>query len=272
MKNLILITGLILFTFLSAKAQENTGENSFRRGFDMWLNIGTGPRLLDTDPGMITTYYVDDSPSRDNFRTVVDVKDQYNRASLSIQGGYAHPFNLSHSVIIDLIFGKARTSLFGYSLGYNQKFKIGKDRKIIVRPALAALLGGVDFKLGKIQNNASFIQIGNDRYFDDELNVTLVQNAFVLAPQLDIFYIFPNEIGLNLNIAYDFNFERGSPKLAFSRKSSDRNDDSREDNNSHVNLGSNNVSIDYNGNEIKKLPYKYGGLRITLAFSLYGEY
>lgn len=266
MKKLILTLSLLFCVFISTNAQN--------KDFNLWLNIGAGPRLLDTDPGMISMDFVDDSPSRDNLQSTVEVEDLYKRVGLNFEIGYAHPFNLSHALAVDLAVGKPGMWLFGYTLGFNQKFKIGKDSKLIVRPAAAAMLGGINFNLGKIQNNSAYIQIGNAQYFDNELNVSLLQDIFVYGPQLGLFYIFPNEIGINCTIDYDFNRERGLPVLNFT--STDRlneSDNAPNDGRSRVSLDdNNNVTIDYKGNQIKKLPYKYGGFRISFAFSLYGEY
>lgn len=262
----IKLLSLFLLSSILASAQS--------KDFNLWLNMGVGSRLLDTEPGIITTSYIDDSPSRDTFESMVTVKDQYKRLGLHFEIGYAHPFNLSHSLIVDFAVRKPNLWLFGYSLGFNQKFRVGNDSKIIVRPSIAAMLGAINFNLGKIQNNSSYIQIGNEQYFDDELNVALLQDIFVYGPQLGLFYIFPNEIGVSCNIAYDFNYERGQPQLSFSSSNTSNNSETApNDGNSRVNLDdSNNVIIDYSGNQIKKLPYKYGGFRLSFAFSLYGEY
>lgn len=260
MKKSTLLIALFIIAMISANAQN--------KNFKLWLNAGFGPRILNTDPGVITTNFVDDSPSRDRLQSEVEVKDQYNRLGLNVELGYAHPFNLSHSVIVDVAFGKAGTTLFGYSLGYNQKIKIGEESKVIIRPALFGMVGYTNFKLGKIHNNAGFIQIGNDTYFDNELNVSLTQNAFVFGPQLNLFYIFPNEIGISCTLSYDFLYENGNPEVSF-WTSNNNNQNNRQ---SRVNLDNDNLAITYNNKQIKKLPYQYGGLRLSLAISFYGEY
>lgn len=267
MKKTTITLSLILITLLSIQAQN--------KSFDLWFNAGFGPRLLDTDPGLITTFYVDDSPSRDHLQSEVEIKDEYKRTGLNVELGYAHAFNLSHAFTVDAAFGKAGSFLFGYSVGYNKKIKLGKESKLVIRPAISAIIGRGNFKLGEIQNNAAYIQIANQRYFDDYLIVSIIQNNYIFGPKLNVSYIFPNEIGINCSLAYDFNFSaQPTPDVYFRSTNPPPSNSKNAPNNgsSIVSLDSDNISIDFNGNEIKQLPYKYGGFRISFAFSLYGEY
>ncbi|MEL7422445.1 MAG: hypothetical protein AAFN81_05610 [Bacteroidota bacterium] len=228
------------------------------------LFIGLGPRFLDTDPGTISTTFVDDSPSMDSFNSDFEIKDRYTQVGINFGYKFGRYRGLSHDILFDISASNNYQIIFGYSLGWNFLLDVnGKD--IVVRPALQAFGSNQVFQIGQIQNNAAFIQIDDTRYFEDELNLELRAELLAISPRLDITYVFADRWDCFLKMAYDFPRENTNPRLDFSVPSNLRTDDSPTD--STVDIDGDNPLVRYNGEKLESLPYNPGGLRLTLGIS-----
>jgi len=255
-KNILFCT-LFIFAALAMNAQEEevnvpmpdaTNTTKFLR--NAWISIGGGPRALETQPGSITTYYVDDSPSRDEFYSTIDIKDDYNRVGLNLEIGFAQEFGLSHTIFLDAAVGQSHSTFGGYSAGWELPVRMGKSG-LVVRPGFNLMYGNTGFRLGKIQNEDLFIQIDGDRFYDDYLNIRLSENLFVYGPRLDLNFLFPKKHGITASVAYDFSAGSSKPKLFFSAPSTeDRPDDAPTS--AIVKITDNNLNINYNGRDIVK--------------------
>lgn len=270
----ILFSTLFVFTVLIVNAQEEVNipmpeaTDSPRTPLrDFWISVGGGPRALETTPGSIETYYVDDSPSRDEFYSTVDIKDDYNRVGLNFELGFAQKIGLSHTFFVDAALGKSLSTFGGYSLGWELPVRMGRS-DLVVRPGFNLMYGNTGFRLGRIQNESAFIQVGNKVFYDDYLNIRLSEYLFVYGPRLDLNFLFPKRHGITLSVAYDFSTMGSSkPKLRFSAPTAEDRPENAPTS-AAVKLTDNNLNINYNGRDIVKLPYDYGGLRITLGFML----
>lgn len=226
--------------------------------------LGLGPRFLDTDPGEITTNFVDDSPSMDNFNSVFTVKDGYT--PIGIQFGYkwGRYQGISQDVLFDVSTGANGVLAFGYSIGYNIKTQI-KGNTLLIRPAVQGLFSNTIFGLGEIQNNAAYIQIDDKQYFERELDVELRSQNVNLAAKVDLHYKILSRVDLFLKIAYDFSSENTNPSLRLSVPDRLRTDNSPGD--SSLDIDSSNPNLTYNGEKLINLPYNPGGLRLTVGAS-----
>jgi len=275
-RNIILITFLILFSS-GIKAQKkdnpfssaNTKELSTRTG--IWLSLGFGPRILDTNPGNITTFFVDDSPYTNSFQSMVEIKDSYTLFSLQPAFGFTHPSGLSHTIFSDITLSRNFVFLFGYSLGWDIPF--GKrSNQFVIRPAVNGALGNVRFPLGKIYNNFEHIEIDSHVYLSNFLNVRLTQGISTYGPQLDFTYLLPSNSGLTLSVAYDFAQNINMPKAVFAPPANENQRNGDQIGAALVKLDEGNINIKYNGNTINQLPHEYGGFRITLAIMGYQDH
>jgi len=116
MRHLIIIFISATLITLSMKAQEipdiaiaeltktNPRQDLIR---SFWISGGLGPRALQTTPGSISTYYMDDSPSKDEFYSAIDIKDKYWRTGLNVEIGFGQVIGLSHSFFVDAAIGKS---------------------------------------------------------------------------------------------------------------------------------------------------------------------
>ncbi|WP_367390099.1 hypothetical protein [Lewinella sp. LCG006] len=226
--------------------------------------LGFGPRYLNTDPGTIETTFMDDSPSMDTFNSTFEVKDGYAQFAMNIGYKAGRYRGTSHDYLLDVTFGKNYTAKFAYSWGWNFLTKL-KGKDFVIRPAIQGILGGSGFRIGKIQNNASYIQINEKKYYEEELNIHLQGSSLTFAPRIDFTYIFANRWDFFLKAAYDVPAGNSNPMLQFSVPDKISTDDTPTD--SFVSIDNENLTITYNGEPLVSLPYTTGGLRVTFGVS-----
>ncbi len=267
MRNITLLAFLILFTpdIMAQKkdnpfSSANTKDLSIRTG--LWFSLGLGPRILDTNPGTINTFFVDDSPYTNSFQSTIEIKDSYTRLACQPTLGFTHPSGLSHTLYSDVTFSKNFVFLFGYSLGWDIPF--GNSNQFIVRPAVHGALGNVRFPLGRIENAFEYIEIDNMVYVSNFLHVRLTQGIGAYGPQLDFTYRLPRNLGLTLSLAYDFAGSINVPKASFMPPLNENESNGDERQAALVKLDDGNLNVRYNGNTLNQLPHEYGGFRITL--------
>jgi hypothetical protein len=251
------------YTF-SSKKKGNSERPTFAKAASLperyrALSIKFGPRTLDTKPGVITTAFIDDSPSQDNFYATTDIKDQYNSLGFHISYDWRRYSGLNHSIFFDVSLGDNKGGVFGYSIGWS----IPLTGELIVRPALAGMFGNNSFKLGQIENNAGYIKIGNEEYTDNYLDVGLTGGVVLYGPEIDIRYILGDKIHLILNANYDIGSQQSNaPELEFTPPSNGRNQ-----NTSSKKIDGSNPLVLYNGIKMTSMPYSVGGIRMSLGIS-----
>ena len=226
--------------------------------------FGLGPRFLDTDPGIISTTFVDDSPSMDSFNSNFDIKDSYTQVGINFGYKFGRYRGLSHDILFDISASNNYQIIFGYSLGWNFLFDMG-GKDIVIRPALQAFGSNQVFQIGQIQNNAAYIQIEDRQYFEEELNLELRSELLAISPRLDVTYVFADRWDCFLKMAYDFPRDNTNPRLDFSVPSDLRTENSPAT--STLDIDGDNPSVRYNGEKLESLPYNPGGLRLTIGIS-----
>lgn len=227
--------------------------------------LGVGPRYLNTDPGTIETTFVDDSPSMDSFNSTFDVKDGYTQFALNIGYKAGNYRGTSHDYLLDVTLGKNYTAKFAYSWGWNFLTKLnGND--FVIRPAIQGLLAGSGFRIGQIQNNAAYIQIGETQYYEGELDIRLQATSVTFAPRLDFTYIIADRVDVFFKAAYDVPAGNSDATLQFSVPDG-IGTDSGNTTTSTVKVDDDNLTITYNGDPLESLPFTTGGLRVTFGIS-----
>lgn len=232
-------------------------QSSFARRYH-GLTVGFGPRILDTSPGTILANYIDDSPSMDNFSTTTEVLDKYSRVGINVGYNFGQTKGLSHSLAIDIAFGKNEGIVFYYSLGYAFS-KVIDNNPVVVQPSLNIGFGDYGFDIGEIENNASYIQIGDDQYYSESLDLDLNAKTFVFGPAVDFQYIL-GDFKLFANVSYDISTTNSNPKLVF--KARDTRDDGQR---SRVDIDGDNPLVTFNDEKITTLPYEASGIRATFG-------
>ena len=254
----VLILIVTSFQTLTAQRSRSAGMPEKYRE----VSLGFGPRTLSTEPGVISTTFVDNSPSMDNFQGSFDVAESYTRFGFNLGYNWGRYNGLSQKLIIDFATGNNEAGIFNYGIGWNISRIVG-DNILTINPGLFVGFGNYGFGIGEIENNAGFIQIGSTMYFDNELDMSLYSQAFIFGPEISIDYDVTDNIRLWINAAYDFSTNNDKPKLRFKG----------QENTSEISLDedTSNPLVTYNGNTISSLPYDPSALRASVGVSYYWQ-
>ncbi len=218
------------------------------------LGIKFGPRTLNTDPGIIVTSFLDESPAPDFFSANTIVEDSYNSFGLQIDYSWRRYSGLSHSLFVDLSLGENFGGLFEYSIGWSIPVALG-SKFLIVRPNIGLGFGNYGFGLGSIENTTGYIQVGESIFEEAELPITLKSQILVFSPQVDLRYTLSPNFHITGQISYDSASGNSNPKLVFE---GDGGTAEKE-------IDTDNPSVTFNGEKITSLPYKAGGLRLSIG-------
>lgn len=248
-----IIFTFVLFSFLSTSIYCQDAEK-YRSVY-----FGAGPRILNTDPGTISTTFTDNSPSMDFFQGDFNVEDSYTRVGIQLGYKWGRYNGLSHSIGVDFSLGSNSGGVVAYSIGWSKTIGLG-DSWLTFRPALFGGFANYGFGIGQIDNNAGYIQIGNTEYYDDYLDMELKSQAGVFGPELDIVLGILDNIDVWLIANYDIGTSNARPELVFSSPDA-------EGGSSTVEIDGDNPLVTYNGEQITSLPYSVSGLRLTLGVS-----
>lgn len=262
---------LLLVSDIQAQKKKNPFSSANTRAISnragLWLNLGLGPRILNTNPGSMTTFLANDSSPDNPFQSTVDVEDSYTRLGIQPAIGYTHPWGLSHTVFADITFSNNFTFLYGYSLGWDIPFNIGSSR-FILRPAAHAALGEIHLPLGKIENEVGgSIELNGNTYYSNFLRIWIYQQIYTYGPQLDFTSLFPSGMGLTLSVAYDFAQNINTPRMYYSTPAANTQRNGDDALRNFVKLDHSDLNVEYNDVTIDQLPHEYGGFRVTLSFT-----
>lgn len=221
--------------------------------------LGIGTRGIASDPGTIVTNFVDDSPSMDSFSATEEIDDYQARVGVQFEFKFGRYEGLSHGIMFDLAFGNTEGVALGYSLGWNVPLEVG-SKFLHVRPNVTGLIGNTRILLGRIQNNAGFIQINQTQFFDSQLNVKLNSSSALVRLGVDFMYPLTDRIHLYANVGYDFGSQVGEPDLMFESLAT-----VDEQQSANKPLDTDNPNVTYNGEKVTELPFSLTGLRLTVG-------
>ena len=227
------------------------------------VTLGFGTRGLSTTPGTIVTSLIDDSPSMDSFSGTKEIDDFKGRLGMQVGYHFGKYRGMSHSFFFDGAFGEIGTFYFGYSIGWNFPIKL-KYRYLHLRAAVAGYVGNTRIKLGSINNNASYIQIGEKQFFDDEVKVKLESDNFLWKPHLEILYPFNDNFNFFGNIGYEMGGQ-SNVDMRFESKDGEITAEKAID--------GDNPFVSFNGDKLEELPFDLGGLRFNVGIAyVWGKY
>lgn len=251
MKNVLLLLLAFVAPQIATAQLSDTGElpAKYRAIF-----LGFGPRTLDTNSGVITTTYVDDSPSMDMFSGNFTVEESYSRVGTHFGYKWGRYGGLSHKIMVDISLGTNLGGLVTYGIGYNFSSIVGSSI-LTINPGVFGGFGNYGFGIGAIENNAAYIQVGSTQFFDSSVDLNLKSQLFVFGPEVTVDFAVADHFSIWLNAAYDVASDNSRPALAFMGEKSSAD----------VELDGTNPSVTYNGESIESLPYDASGIRLSLG-------
>ena len=259
MRNASLLILIILCCFINTgQSQSYSGSEKFRN-----ISLSAGLRSFFSDPGTVTTSYVDDSPSMDRFMGSLDLDKYINRVGFALNYNWGRKKGLSHQIGIEGVFGLSESAHVGYGIGFTIPIEF-EYSTLLIRPAIHGLIGNNRINLGYLQNNAAYIEIQGTQIFDEQLQIKLNTDTYMLRPKVDFIIPIVNFLTAYVSLGYDFGgMTNEEPELWFESADGQTFTD--------IELEANKAEVTFNGEIIKTIPFDLNGPRISIGVSYYWE-
>ena len=129
----------------------------------------------------------------------------------------------------------------------------------------ATLGGGIGrYKLGTVDNNSLYFQIGDNLIYDASMDMKYTENFWSFSPQINFFQPIGESLRLVLNAQYNLGIRRNTT-IAFYGSEGNLSDPGAP--NATLPLDDVNVSFLQANQELNKLPLNYSGPSISLGVS-----
>ena len=264
---LYFISGVSITSYAQNTKKDANKSESFidkmKANGHLGASLQVGLRPLNAKSGEKWLYFVDESPSADDFLTKVDINGYFN---FGVNLGLNYDFNNNWSIYLnaDLIPGNVSAIFIEPGFGYRWKLKNG----MVLRAKWDISMGWSQADIGSITNNSLYIQINGKQFFDPKLDVSLRDFGFGNKPSLALLKQIGDRWNIFATVGFRF-FLGNSFRVRFS---------SPQDASSYadVELGQRNIyfgSFDRLGNnyvvkeKYDKAPYNYTGVFFGLGIT-----
>lgn len=262
---------------LSAQFSNENFENAYSEISKerLWFSFGLGPRIHQTNPGLINTNLESTTnllTYNSLFKGVKRINNLFVLIAYQAKINYTQPVGLNHGLLLDIAFGDNRAYFGGYTIGWEIPL-IRKKTNLHIQPGMAFLMGYTQHFIGEL-NPVDFtyfanniIQIGNTQYFNTKLKMHLTQDkvAYIYGPELTINLIpTQSNAGFQLSAGYYFADTQSDAVVLFdpvNRRDNNRKVSSLSVNSSQLNIFNNENIL------IQKNPFNYSGLRCTASIT-----
>jgi len=229
---------------------------------DVGVKINLGWAQMPVQAGGYFLQYIDDSPSRDNLTTSRRLQAQsgsfnmYMALSMLADEGF-----LDIGMLI--MAGQANFTAVDIGLGLYLLNSLGVDVPNLQAGAKLHLgAGRKSVYMGDLLNNAEYIQINGQRFYQDYLSVYLRSEEFTARPGLFAQYRLFDKMSLNLEIDYHLRMFGFAPRLVFTADETANGDPVR----ATERFDDPNVSLfTTNRGNLEKLPLKINGLQARIG-------
>lgn len=199
-----------------------------RRGIGVWLDdrfpkinrlsvlLNGGVMPLTVNPTRINFAYVDESPSRDNLQSVIDLE----RSSLAGVGQIGLEVETDRGLLLRTQFQLGIGSQAGASsflIGAGKAFGKGKARFV---PSLDLTLGRAYLKLGDLEQNDVYIRVNGRDFYSQRVGIQFRNYFAAFTPQVALDFALSENLGLRLTGGYAYGFHTRSD-LRFKGKNSE---------------------------------------------------
>jgi hypothetical protein len=221
------------------------------------ISISGGIKLIGTQTGDITLWYIDDSPSRDHIYSNIDQIGDFainlNLRWINDKSNNPLKFFLEGQGYIGGINGLAISG--GYL--YNKS----QTRKVRIQPELSGTIGFCSKRAGKLENNDVYIQVNQTRFQDYSDVFVSIRNIYLgIKPGLSLIFKTKNYTEVGFGVNYQLSIKSGY--VSFSGTGQDGNQVS-----DYENLTANNVGFYVNGNKTSSNPFNPDGLEFKMFYT-----
>ena len=235
-----------------------TTTPSTNKYFGIFLTGGRAPYLV-TDHH-IDFAYVDESPSRDNLQSSIDIEAQKQSTTLGVGLEYHSPKRFFVKAGFSGAIGQVRSSFLDIGMGYD----LFGNEKVALRGGASMSFGAARIALGDVENNDLYIQVNTTKFYSESVSVDLSPRISLLRPEIT-FVTKKGRTRFMALLGYNLPTEEKKAVLYFDGK--DENDKQVSASES---LNANNVYLEMDGKKIKDSFIKQGGLvlNVGLLFTL----
>lgn len=229
--------------------------------FAQYVSVTAGAKFLDFKSKTVDFFFVDDSPSRDNIYTNVDMKaDKVLNLAVTVDN-LKKSQNIYYDLNLEGFFGKYFGLDLSASLGYPLYLS---NKKISIIPTISGGYGYSEKEIGTIINNDVYIQVNNTKYKNyTNVDASLRRQYFLVRPSLNLFFDLSKKIQLRINTAYTIPFSMVDEAIFTGKDGNDKSITETKD------LNGNNVAFYVDGLKSSSIPFSTKGLEIKIGLGFF---
>lgn len=218
---------------------------------------------LSTEKGIIVLDYTDESPSRNHFDAIREIKESRRafNVDIGLEGGRKNGHHWE--LLVGGSFGDLPVRFYG-QLGYGRNLILSKNGHLQMRPVLNLGYGNFHFELGNMTQNGQYIQVNGQKFYSETVSVAAAINPFVFIPRVDIPFAIDKKRVLKFHIGYHLTLNAGYPFIRFQGE-----DENQESLTEGKKITENNVNLTINGQRVRKMPVELDGLIFGIGISLW---
>lgn len=181
------------------------------------FQINYGFNQISGTEGSYDITFQEVSDMNRSFDLTKTIENSINFNSVALQLNFGRYKGLAHSLYLNFPAASTGASKFGYTIGYSYPVEVGSS-DLIIKPKLGFGISTVTFHLGNVELYNDSIQINDQVYVNNLLQVAMNNQAWVATGGLDLTYLIKQKIGITLSAGYDLSFREGRYEVSFTPK------------------------------------------------------
>ena len=238
----------------------NDASDFPRKYYSFFLGFGTRSLLVQKGPVAINLQDESGFSSPKDYLT----SESGSKSITGMQFGFSMGkyTKLAHSLVFDISIGKQKNGFLGYSVGWNFPFEVG-ERYLILKTGLMGVIGVGQLHVGDFDNSKDFV-LSNSLITANNYKVAFETEFAGFGPQVEVSYFLFRSINMYLSMDYLFvnNYTDNHYLIFTPEDATDSSDESR------ISIFDDNPSVEYENKKLEEVPFKYGGLRMNIGFTL----
>jgi len=267
MKNLAFLSTLLVLATSPAFSQSNVNTAATTDGIHSvkpdlsytHIFVQAGMRPVKTSLSTIQLSYQDESPTTDFFSSekLVEASEGDVGVDVGLEFGQLNRHHLE--IAIGGSLGKAERFYGMFGFGWN--FPVWQHR-ILFRPVAALTWGRSGFDLGDMENTSVYIQVNDQLFYDDFVDVDISSNQLSALPRFDVEIKVFKQVWLRGNVGYHYTLFHTDPSIRFHG-----HDEEGSIVNAKESIKESNILLRINEAEIKRLPIDLDGIFWNVGLS-----
>jgi len=264
MKKLALSSTLFLLVISTAFAQSDANVTDAKpsAGSDLsytHIFIQAGMRPVKTSASSIQLSYQDESPTTDFFSSERQV--EVSEGDVGVDVGLEFGILNRHHLEIALGGSLGKAERFYGMFGFGWNFPVWKHR-ILFRPVAALSWGRSGFDLGDMENTSVYIQVNDQLFYDDFIDVDISSQQLSAMPRFDVEIKVFKQLWVRGNVGYHYTVFHTDPYIRF-HGHNEENDLVR----GKESINESNIYLRINEAQVSRLPIDLDGMFWNVGLS-----